>query len=79
MILGPLSLLDASFNYWNNVSLSETGIALVSIDGGSTWATYNAAPLSAFDVLTPEPASVALVGLGLAAFAATRRRKARKN
>jgi hypothetical protein len=78
MVLGPLGLTDASSNYLNyNYGVSITGIVVGSTNGGSTWASDLDVPLGAFDVLnTPEPTTMALLGLGLAGVADARRAKA---
>jgi len=68
LILGPQSPSDSSLNGWNYNSTGATGLSLQSTNGGSTWTTYYAnGPLAAFDILTPEPGSWLMIGLGVAA------------
>jgi len=69
---------------WNFADPEIVGPFAVSIDGGTSWSLVSGLGESAFDVLgtplstsVPEPMTTALVGLGLGALAAARRRPAR--
>jgi len=64
MIVGPVDLNDTSWNAWNLNNQNQTGTTLYSTDGGATWNSRGISPLDAFDVLTPEPGSLLLLGSG---------------
>jgi hypothetical protein len=68
LVLGPQSDTDGSWNGWNYNSMGATGLSLQSTNGGLSWNTYYAnGPLAAFDIVSPEPGSWLMIGLGLAA------------
>jgi hypothetical protein len=73
MVLGPMDLTDTSWNVWNYNDQGVTGLALSSADGGTTW--NNNTTLGAFDIVVPEPASLLLLGTGLAVVVAAKRRR----
>ncbi len=75
MILGPVALNDDSWNAWNLNNQNQTGTTLYSIDGGATWNSRGISPLDAFDVLTPEPGSLLLLGSGVLGAIGVLRRK----
>ncbi len=75
MIVGPVALDDDSWNAWNNNNQNQTGTTLYSTDGGATWNSRGISPLNAFDVLTPEPGSLLLLGSGVMGAIGVLRRK----
>jgi hypothetical protein len=75
MIVGPVALDDTSWNAWNVNNQNQTGTTLFSTDGGDTWNSRGISPLNAFDVLTPEPGSLLLLGSGVMGAIGVLRRK----